>query len=908
MRLILLITLAISCSAQPWSGVLSPGRALDYTTRGLPACIPYGTGGAGVLSCAPVSNGAACNGTSNPGRNCVEVIPNPYTPPTRVQAASVTCANNSTDAAAINNALSAAYPGSYVLVGGTCSVTSNINMQNGVTLRGNGGPMNASLNFSGGAGVSYSLAFSRSGALSGSPAGGASQITITGGNDSGAGMPGTVARLSQCNTGYTGWHGCSTVSGSTSDNGGIFLSESSPWVTNPGNDKAGQVQSLFVTSVSGNCTSNCNVTFGSSLSMPNWSSAMDAHLEWGSAPTVGAGLEDFTLTGSGVGVNGYGSWIKGNRFIGVGSLSKVSGLHNLLMSNYFSGQTKTSLNGFDNESVSRTWDTSSALINNIVIGSEGIWGDGWLTSEALLYNYSRYDQVSNFMNKITNNHGPGAESFTYSEGNQIPRFHGDNNHDTNYFDVAFRNHFSGTDGPLYPIHKGPVLVEAFQRFFSFIGNALGDSSPPSNESFSYQGGGCSGSACNIWGFTTWPVNDPLTLASSMRWGNCDTVTGTCRFLASEVPTSAVMPAATYPNAVAWQNPAPANNNLPCSLYFQTSSGACSIKPNGGTGLPFWKVVKTWNTFPTSPATTQTQPYPPIGPDQSGGLYVNGHAYDIPAAVAYKSLPIDIAQQGSFSIAGSSWSATACTGSAAGYTNTIAGPCETLTINVPAGIGNGAYHLVGGFQLSGLNAACLPTSGPSYTGRPDGELLLLGAAGVSSTQVNVVYSLGSGSPDNGSSNQCTGGGSGAFKWPDIRQFDQRVYMADGAPTGTPVVALDSSSHNFGNQTVGVPSAGFVVTLQNAGSDVLAISSITPSGDFSDLSNCPISPSTLGIGSSCTITITFTPTTTGARSGSIQIVDNAADSPQAINLTGSGASGAPSAGSVGSGLSAGRIIIQ
>jgi hypothetical protein len=107
-------------------------------------------------------------------------------------------------------------------------------------------------------------------------------------------------------------------------------------------------------------------------------------------------------------------------------------------------------------------------------------------------------------------------------------------------------------------------------------------------------------------------------------------------------------------------------------------------------------------------------------------------------------------------------------------------------------------------------------------------------------------------------------------------------------------------------IGVPSSSFVFTLQNTGSDVLAIGSITPSGDFAESSNCPMSPATLGIGSTCTITTTFTPTQAGVRSGSILIADNASDTPQTISLNGTGLTGL--VGSIGTGITAGLVIIR
>src|SRR5204863_450207 len=57
-------------------------------------------------------------------------------------------------------------------------------------------------------------------------------------------------------------------------------------------------------------------------------------------------------------------------------------------------------------------------------------------------------------------------------------------------------------------------------------------------------------------------------------------------------------------------------------------------------------------------------------------------------------------------------------------------------------------------------------------------------------------------------------------------------------------------------------------------------------YTESSDCPISPVTLGAGSSCTITLGFRPTATGSRPASVVITDDAADNPQTVPLSGTG----------------------
>src|SRR5215211_1760324 len=112
------------------------------------------------------------------------------------------------------------------------------------------------------------------------------------------------------------------------------------------------------------------------------------------------------------------------------------------------------------------------------------------------------------------------------------------------------------------------------------------------------------------------------------------------------------------------------------------------------------------------------------------------------------------------------------------------------------------------------------------------------------------------------------------------------------TGTaPSAALTPSTLTFGSQTVGTPATQST-TLSNNGTAPLAISNITIAGanaaDYAHTTNCP---ATLAPGSSCTISVTFTPTAPGTRVASIFVTDNATGSPHAVGLSGTGTAAAP-----------------
>lgn len=108
----------------------------------------------------------------------------------------------------------------------------------------------------------------------------------------------------------------------------------------------------------------------------------------------------------------------------------------------------------------------------------------------------------------------------------------------------------------------------------------------------------------------------------------------------------------------------------------------------------------------------------------------------------------------------------------------------------------------------------------------------------------------------------------------------------ALTGTgiaPQVQFSASSLSFGQQPLGVASTAQTVTLSNPGNATLDIASIITSGDFSQTNTCGLM---LTAGASCTLSVNFTPTAIGARSGTLTLLSDAASSPDVITLGGTG----------------------
>jgi len=100
---------------------------------------------------------------------------------------------------------------------------------------------------------------------------------------------------------------------------------------------------------------------------------------------------------------------------------------------------------------------------------------------------------------------------------------------------------------------------------------------------------------------------------------------------------------------------------------------------------------------------------------------------------------------------------------------------------------------------------------------------------------------------------------------------------------PRASISTHSLNFGSQTVNTRSKPRKVTFYNTGSALLQINTISATGDFSETNNCS---SSLMAETSCTIEITFQPTATGTRTGTVSISNNASGTPETISLTGTG----------------------
>jgi len=123
------------------------------------------------------------------------------------------------------------------------------------------------------------------------------------------------------------------------------------------------------------------------------------------------------------------------------------------------------------------------------------------------------------------------------------------------------------------------------------------------------------------------------------------------------------------------------------------------------------------------------------------------------------------------------------------------------------------------------------------------------------------------------------------WPAGQLSDFEVFPAVGG-SSTATLSVTPTSLTFGNQALNTTSNAQTVTVNNTGSAAASVSSVTTTGDFAQTNTCG---SSVAAGGSCTVSVTFTPTASGTRTGSLSITSNASNSPATVALTGTGGTG-------------------
>lgn len=278
----------------------------------------------------------------------------------------------------------------------------------------------------------------------------------------------------------------------------------------------------------------------------------------------------------------------------------------------------------------------------------------------------------------------------------------------------------------------------------------------------------------------------------------------------------------------------------------------------------------------------------IAVDTAGSIYVTGFTYssDFPTTPGAYQTSLGPGGEGVFvSKISSDFSAllysTYLHGNGLDFGKTIA--VDTGNVYVGGQTYSTSFPLVNAIQAMCSSSGCFYGTGflAEFNAAGSGLVFSTYLGGTYIDQISGIALDSSANPyvtgEAGSSNfptanavQATFGGSYADA------FAARITLA-------PAVSLTPTNLAFGNQQVGVTSGAQTVLLTSSGTAPLHIASIATTGEYAQTNNCG---NGVAAGSACTIFVTFTPSGTGTRTGTLVITDNANGSPQVATLTGTG----------------------
>jgi hypothetical protein len=587
LALILVLMVPTSAHAQQWSGIISPSRAMDWS--GVGAAITNRTTQCGATI-------AAYTGTAGTIQNAIEACP----------------------------------AGQFVQLGaGTFNLSAGVMLdKSNVTLRGMGADQTI-LNINGnvpvgchiGEGRVFNICSGSGGNIGVDSA--ENTATWTAGYAQGTTVI-TLSTVANLTVGRTIWlDQIQDSSDGFPATGDIyehsFSGAGTSFLRGDGGSSVRAVtEGHVVTAINGT-----QVTIEPPIGMPDIRSSQSPGAWWGNSTTIltGAGLENLTIdmTGGGTAggiyiINATNCWMKGIRLmyrtiISSGQprmLDIINGMHLTIADNYLYGYFASSLVSI--YTLAPSVMSSSLFQNNIIQAATNPEVVNSATyNNVFAYNY--IDQAglnSSFVQPGMILHG--VASMNLHEGNNYKNFSGDQIHTSHFFHTLFRNHYDGTQRSSSGTEtQAAVTLYAVQRFFNVIGNVFGSTSWNTYETDDAHNQGAifelgwrgTSATASITG------DDPRVAATLMRWGNWDNVNNASRFVNAEVPSGIT----NFPN------PVPSSQTLPASFYL--------------TSKPAW---------------FGSVPWPPIGPDVTGGNVsttpTGGHANKIPARVCFEGAAND----------------------------------------------------------------------------------------------------------------------------------------------------------------------------------------------------------------------------------------------------------------------------
>jgi subtilase family serine protease len=224
----------------------------------------------------------------------------------------------------------------------------------------------------------------------------------------------------------------------------------------------------------------------------------------------------------------------------------------------------------------------------------------------------------------------------------------------------------------------------------------------------------------------------------------------------------------------------------------------------------------------------------------------------------------------------------------GWPGTTTGPAATLSVSslTFASTAVNATAATQAVVLTNSGTASMTLSGVSITGVNASSFTQTNTCGTTlaakaSCAVTVTFKPAS-----------TGSLTAAVSFADnAPNTPQTVALSGtGLAANTPVASLSATSLTFASTTVGSSAATQAVVLTNSGTGSMTVSGASITGantsSFTQTSTCG---TTLAVNASCTVTVTFKPAASGSLTATLNIADNAANTPQTVALAGT--AGAP-----------------
>jgi len=300
------------------------------------------------------------------------------------------------------------------------------------------------------------------------------------------------------------------------------------------------------------------------------------------------------------------------------------------------------------------------------------------------------------------------------------------------------------------------------------------------------------------------------------------------------------------------------------------------------------------TIAVNGTCTVTVKFTPTAATNSGTLTVSSNANNNPLTVGLSGTGVTSTTNlalGQPATASSSYetyvAANVTDGNTSSYWESSDGAAYPQTISVNLGSSQSIGSIT--LDLPPATAWSTRTETLSVLGSANGSSYsqLVGSAGYTfnpATGNTVTISLPSGT----SAQYVELSFTGNTGWSAAQLSEFEIFPGGGGSTN-PGSALTASpsSVSFGSTTVGSTSAAQSVTVSNPGTTAASVSSVSVSGPFSQTNTCGTS---IAAGGSCTVSVKFAPTASGAASGTLSVASSAPGSPLTVALSGTGAAAA------------------